>query len=385
MNLLLIILPTLTLSKVTSGLIPLHRHDSFTNCIQQYKSEAVYCYAKVYIVPDSTVSAWQEIHNHSKDTQHHFRYDLLQRSVCVNDCLRTPSVKVPKFNIDPAIYYPSPQLNANSPQHKSKYSQVVNDCVNVELQMFELKGYAELELCHVQEEEEKSKYFDWLELSVIILLLSVVVLTLTATIYDYNRPQEINTTLGALMSFSFLRNWENFTTLSNKTSDSFAFFEGLRVLLIILNTFQHVFMSFNLLPLVNPEFFEQMSHDFLYKVFACVFSNQIFFAFSGFLLTLPVVKKINAGQLLTVADFKNGITTRFFRMAPLMMFVMLLEMTLVKRLYFGPIWGMIAGVERSYCRRNWWTNLLFINTIVRREERCMQFCKYQRFFLDSNK
>ncbi|XP_008187815.1 nose resistant to fluoxetine protein 6 [Acyrthosiphon pisum] len=37
----------------------------------------------------------------------------------------------------------------------------------------------------------------------------------------------------------------------------------------------------------------------------------------------------------------------------------------------GPLWKLIVYPEAEFCRKNWWTNLLFINNYVNADEMCM--------------
>lgn len=384
--------------KVTLTLVPLHQHDDYGKCLQHYKDQAVYCSAKIYIRPDEGQLAWQEIVQHSSDFKHHFRHDLLDRSYCMNDCIielsnlnRSDELVIPKFEIDPKIYHPGPDLKiGNLTDHQIKYGESINKCANLQLRSYGLKGYSEIKYCLVQKEISKDLNFDWIDISVISLLVGLCLLTLAATYYDFQLqaskvgkksmkqilPSEL------LLTFSLPRNWENFIAVAyNYKNDDFAYFEGIRVILEILNTIAHVFVQICASQLANPSAIEKLSQTVLYKVIGTVFSNQVFFCISGFLLTLRMAQEISDGKVLTLFDCFQKIRKRFLRMIPLTMFVMLLEMTLIRRISFGPVFTEMASKEWVYCRKNWWTNILFISTWVKEEEKCLQFSKFTKLKL----
>lgn len=60
------------------------------------------------------------------------------------------------------------------------------------------------------------------------------------------------------------------------------------------------------------------------------------------------------------------------RLIPTLIFVILANTSLLIHLQDGPLWQMIAETERSFCRNNWWSNLLFVNNYVHVHDPCVQ-------------
>lgn len=56
------------------------------------------------------------------------------------------------------------------------------------------------------------------------------------------------------------------------------------------------------------------------------------------------------------------------RLTPAYAFILLLHATWLPKLQDGPLWPRGAEVERNFCRRNWWTNLLYVNNYVNADE-----------------
>lgn len=66
----------------------------------------------------------------------------------------------------------------------------------------------------------------------------------------------------------------------------------------------------------------------------------------------------------------------FHRLTPPYMLVMMVYVPLFKYWGSGPMWP-VNGIERNYCEDSWWTNLLYINNLVRVDK----MVKPQRIFL----
>lgn len=54
------------------------------------------------------------------------------------------------------------------------------------------------------------------------------------------------------------------------------------------------------------------------------------------------------------------------------MFLVLFHATWLVRLHDGPVWLHTVGPEHSFCRQNWWTNLLYANNFLVPAEPCFQ-------------
>jgi peptidoglycan/LPS O-acetylase OafA/YrhL len=96
--------------------------------------------------------------------------------------------------------------------------------------------------------------------------------------------------------------------------------------------------------------------------------NQIFFAISGFLQATLFLDYITKQTKFDANLLWKSIFHRYIRIVPVYGFFILLDSTLLVRMQDGPIWPRIAETERYFCRKNWWTNMLFINNYVNANE-----------------
>lgn len=71
----------------------------------------------------------------------------------------------------------------------------------------------------------------------------------------------------------------------------------------------------------------------------------------------------------SVTPFKND--SNYFRITPVYAFVIFFASTWLIRMGEGPFWKNYAEIEYTFCRRNGWTNLLFINNFMSYDQPCM--------------
>ncbi|XP_063697950.1 nose resistant to fluoxetine protein 6-like [Culicoides brevitarsis] len=329
----------------------------------------------------------------SSNTRKFFRHDTVTRGVCLNTCQQkfnnSSEFSMKKFEVDKELYYPGIEMDKNTKHHRDLYKNTVNQCVNKELSNeYGLESFSEIEFCSTEETEKFT--IDFLDLFAIVVVSLLVVMLVIGTWYDVqlqsqnpeNQDHYYKYPFNAsrvLLAFSIPRNWKQLVNQpeSNNNNnrppvDDFTFFESFKVIVMLGNTVVHLYAVLSLLPSVNHEVMEINSRSLLYRIFSgASFTNQIYLAIAGFLLTLAPAKQIKQGKVLTMDDFWDALKKRYLRLTPLHAFAILLEATLVSKMYYGPGWTQLAGQERAYCRTNWWTNLLYINNFVGAGEPCI--------------
>ncbi|XP_052790475.1 nose resistant to fluoxetine protein 6-like isoform X1 [Mya arenaria] len=105
------------------------------------------------------------------------------------------------------------------------------------------------------------------------------------------------------------------------------------------------------------------------------FAVDTFFVLSGLLvayLTLREMKKCGGAKKFNWGMFYFH---RFWRLTPPYMLFLMFYIPLVKHWGNGPIWPQ-QGIEINDCKDTWWTNLLYVNNLVRTDKMCMGWSWY---------
>ncbi|WAR31990.1 NRF6-like protein [Mya arenaria] len=122
------------------------------------------------------------------------------------------------------------------------------------------------------------------------------------------------------------------------------------------------------LPLVFKRFSYQV-------IVNATFAVDTFFVLSGLLvayLTLGEMKKRGGARKFNWGMFYFH---RFWRLTPPYMLILMFYIPLIKHWGNGPLWPQ-QGIEVNDCKDTWWTNILYINNLVRTDERCMVWSWY---------
>ncbi|XP_021697471.1 nose resistant to fluoxetine protein 6 [Aedes aegypti] len=194
-----------------------------------------------------------------------------------------------------------------------------------------------------------------------------------------------------LVSFSILRNWYRLTSRSEDPfSRDLRFLQAIRFFTMYLVISGHSALVFFVLPTQNASKKEMLYHKIGTMILTGgVQITQTFLAISGFLLTVLVMKYAEKRQSKPGILFLLKATIyRYIRLTPVYAFVILLHATWLFRMQDGPRWKLGVETERAFCRRNWWTNLLYVNNYVHADQPCVQQgwylgCDYQLFILGS--
>ncbi|XP_064611188.1 O-acyltransferase like protein-like [Liolophura sinensis] len=106
------------------------------------------------------------------------------------------------------------------------------------------------------------------------------------------------------------------------------------------------------------------------------FSVDTFFVLSGFLVAYLFFKDIDKRKgRVTCAKMVVFYVHRFWRLTPIYMIVIMMFTGLHKYVIFGPLLPRDMSNAEN-CKTNWWTNLLYINNLVRVDDMCMGWTWY---------
>uniref|UniRef100_A0A1S4GUV1 Acyl_transf_3 domain-containing protein n=1 Tax=Anopheles gambiae TaxID=7165 RepID=A0A1S4GUV1_ANOGA len=180
-----------------------------------------------------------------------------------------------------------------------------------------------------------------------------------------------------LVAFSLPRNWHLLTTARRKVSSTatkdLRFIQSVRFLVMYLVIAGHSMLFNCIFPLQNPQYVElNYRRVITMLIFNGITVVQTYFTVSGFLLAVHFVDFTEKQRRFRCWDYLQSIVYRFLRLTPVYAFMLLLDATWLIRLQDGPIWKRVAETERTYCRTNWWANVLYVNNYVTVSEPCLQ-------------
>lgn len=144
----------------------------------------------------------------------------------------------------------------------------------------------------------------------------------------------------------------------------FRHIQAVRYMTMFIIIYGHINIGYNG-PVLNPEYHEERFHIPFYHIFLNgTMVVQTFFFISGFLLAVHFIEELMHKRPYNFKYFWIAVIYRYLRLTPVYMYVLLFDATLLVKSQIGPLWKRQAGLEKVYCRRNWWTNLLLVNNHV---------------------
>ncbi|XP_029725442.2 nose resistant to fluoxetine protein 6-like [Aedes albopictus] len=374
----------------------LYKYDDFDRCLQEYDTKAVYCIIDTHIKPNISATIWPLIEKFSNDTKRSFRHDRIQRGLCMNLCEKIMG----KYDYETKMKYYLKQFNETNEvtfdpntfrkalDWRIKYKYLANQCVNFELKrQFSIMGYSEVEYCVSNQEEEDS--LDHWDIVFLVVLGSIIFAVILSSFLDYKLKKRLSVNMKSsdyyrtplqkgisqkLVLFSLPRNWQILMAKRRTTlSKDLRFIQSARFLIMYLVIAGHCMLFNCIFPLLNPEYVEfNYRRMITMLIFNGITVIQTYFTISGFLLAVQFADYSERNKAFTVKDFFASILYRYVRLAPLYLFIILLDATWLFKLQDGPVWKRMAETERTFCRKNWWANLLFVNNYFTVDGPCLQ-------------
>ncbi|MCP9261959.1 Nose resistant to fluoxetine protein 6 [Dirofilaria immitis] len=214
--------------------------------------------------------------------------------------------------------------------------------------------------------------------SLIIFILFVLVLMLFGTLYDYivyqtelkNENAEMhgrkqNWFLKVLLAFSVYTNGQNILR-TEKQSNQIHCLHGTRVLsmfwIILGHSYYYIISSLtvdNLLPTMIA--FPQKFFNLI--IVQAPLAVDSFFYLSGMLTSYLFMEKFKVEAAKGRSIFSLDMWSlfyihRYIRLTLIYLMIMVLDVTLLTHFSDGPFW---RPIESNYCRKSWWTNLIYMN------------------------
>lgn len=208
----------------------------------------------------------------------------------------------------------------------------------------------------------------------------------TLLTFSPKQTQPRGCTYHFLIAFSILANAKKILSLEpRETNRNLQALHGIRFLSMSWVILGHTYL-FGITSASNPLDYLSLMQRFSFQaILNGALSVDTFFVLGGTLLSYLLLKEIQASDGPRHIGWLKFFFHRFWRLTPLYMMVLAIWATLIKYLGSGPYWPEETD---KMCKTNWWTNLLYINNIVRRESMCMGWSWYlandMQFFLVSS-
>uniref|UniRef100_A0A4Y0BIS8 Acyltransferase 3 domain-containing protein n=1 Tax=Anopheles funestus TaxID=62324 RepID=A0A4Y0BIS8_ANOFN len=292
------------------------KYDDYDICLNDNPSiPSVYCVVKAVIRPDNTSDVWGQIERISAKWKIKLNHAHLDRGICVRDCEMRLGLMSGRLN-DSELLVPKFKTNyrytfnpgtfRDIDEYRHNYSELLEKCVNVEL-IDEYGLKAQTEIEYC-DSNAISYPIDWLEITFLVLAITIAGIVLASSVYDFR----CKTTHG-------LDHYKHdLATSKQMYLVSFSIIRNCAMLLVLF---------------------------FMDKV-------------------EETKKKVGILEICIIS------AARYVRLTPVYAFVMLFEATWVVRLGDGPLWQKGFETGRTYCRANWWANLLYINNYYKADEPC---------------
>ncbi|KAM8704392.1 hypothetical protein ACLKA7_008922 [Drosophila subpalustris] len=389
----------------------LYDFDDYDRCLQEFEgTTATYCFVRADVQPDNTASAWRAIAEISKYDRHHFNHSHLYFGLCMHQCeaeLATLDADV-RQQLQTGILTDNPKVNvylelfAMEAGNRARYNEPSNECINWRLQRrgHGVRAKSVVEYCDTSDTAGKIIEEDdaW-NMTFYVVLCALVSLVCGSSLIDLHLkrhrhdkmlkerdhyktpPQSLATRV--LLTWSIARNWYRLNQEPNgKIGRELRFLDCFKFFSMFLVIFAHTNWVIYEGAISNPQDPERLLHT---PAGTLLISGSLitvtFFVISGLLLTinwLAVIRAImDQGQKKATLDVVQyaGLFVKFNVFRYIRLTVPYAFVVLLSGVYFGnaagPLWRHIYEREQLACRKNWWTNLLFINNFVRTDERCL--------------
>uniref|UniRef100_A0A182JNH7 Acyltransferase 3 domain-containing protein n=1 Tax=Anopheles christyi TaxID=43041 RepID=A0A182JNH7_9DIPT len=277
---------------------PLFNYENVTKCFEQYPTSA-YCVVKMILKPKEGSNVWRAIEH----------------------LLSIPSEK-------------------EFPQHRSRYTRILNMCVNYHLtRRYNLSGYSELERCVTPETYRPT--VDAYHVLFALIVAALCSLVVYASYRDWrNKPAlENNNETSATkrranalwMEFALQRTWAQLVTApKSKLQRDYAFVEIFRMLSVFIILAIHVSMVYTAGPTANMRLLEEFFGWRVSLIAVSVFPFQVhtFFTISGIMLAVHFLEQGAArANRIGWTFLWKGIVMRYVRIFPVLFVVWLYQVS----------------------------------------------------------
>ncbi|XP_066249234.1 O-acyltransferase like protein-like isoform X2 [Euwallacea similis] len=284
-----------------------------------------------------------------------YRHDQLRHGICV------------------------PQTCAEDYREYDNIDGLINKCYNRKYRDSGLRGTVSDMLCQNNVSTYTIDVYDIAFGSTLLLYLIFVVfssfyerLVLNSNkLHLYERTSsKVQTFIAA---FSLPKNWYRLRAINtNPDNHKLRAIQGVRFYNLICVIMAHTVMGTLGGPVSNPKYTENTTKQVLSMFLANGwYVVQTFFLISGWLLSYHYFDMIGDSKPIKFFYVFGAIFNRYIRLIPALAVMVGIHSTWLVHAFRGPYWDMFVGKEYRNCRKNGWTNLLFVNNYVDSHHMCL--------------
>ncbi|KAF4517143.1 hypothetical protein B566_EDAN006442 [Ephemera danica] len=172
-----------------------------------------------------------------------------------------------------------------------------------------------------------------------------------------------------VLAFSLRRSWSNLVSTRAPTNDVSAI-HGVRFLNAIGLLICHKSMALFFDPFVNRTVMaERMTHPWTVIGRTAILYTDSFILISGLLVTHALLPELDRrkGRM----DIRSKYTTRFLRITPNLVAIILFCTYVMQLMGSGPLWSTVVQHYSDMCKQHMWRNFLYIHNYFGFEEMCL--------------
>nr|CAI5827280.1 unnamed protein product [Callosobruchus analis] len=331
---------------------PVFHQDNYDDCKLH---EGLYCSFTYTLKPsyDNGTLLWKVIEELSSNP-YNYRHDVLRHSVCVTSLC--------------------PNLSRSS----SQLQEEINRCYDQKYKSLKIAGSISSLKCEGISSEYPVDGVDMFLASFFFIYMTmVVVATLLDTICDVHKVFGTRSAL-VLESFAIMRNWNRLKTIKPSPDvERLRSIQGIRFYNMVLVILTHVVLFSLMGPVANTTQTENLTHRwttvFLASGPLCV---STFYMMSSWLLIHGLLDSFKHKKEISFKVLALVFINRYIRLTPTLAAIIAFQASWLRHFGDGPNWHHHVGEEFIRCRKNWWTNLLYIHNYVDVGNMCMQTSWY---------
>ncbi|XP_031636343.1 nose resistant to fluoxetine protein 6-like isoform X2 [Contarinia nasturtii] len=332
--------------KLPSGIFSGNTHDfgSYFQCLEIKRYETQYCLGRLFYDLEEKIA--------SKI----YRYDI--NNIAFPDMVHVKNA--PKVDTRRSYITFGTCLPAACPF--DIFEQIINDLLPKHPNNFSIQ--LPKDTCQKGNNDPRLTTEEKITIGLLVIISGLVFISTGYDILCTNRKKS-----QILLAFSFYSNGQKLFSLNEvNTSETIQCLHGIRVLSTQWVVLCHTYAFYLLIPIhnrvVHDAFVSRYSNMIIVSGFVAV---DTFFVLSGLLVSIGILKHLEKHGRLNILQFYFH---RYVRLTPLLAISALITVSMYRFGETGPLWSIVADINKKQCEKYWWSTLLYIQNYVNPDDLC---------------